>query len=167
MMSNYLRFRFDPARNEGDPFTSGPGVYRSVMTAVYDKYLQKGIGKLCTDLFDNYVTLSTIPVPSYNAISDAKCTELGIFGAVVGLSLVDGHWPSNISPFLLIYLLCDCDLASIRRFDLLEYFPTLYTSLREWLVLPLNSSAEQLQPFRSLFASYLQLQVHIFYSTAF
>lgn len=115
------------------------------------------IFEFCTPLMDDYTTLVTSPLPSAESIPDAKRTELGMFGAVVGLALVHGFPPSKLNPLLLIFFLCQCELPSITRLLVRDLFPSLYTTLTGWLALPYND--DNLQDFQAHFVNYHNLPV--------
>ncbi|KAJ3757849.1 hypothetical protein EV360DRAFT_83638 [Lentinula raphanica] len=95
---------------------------------------------------------------SASDISLVKKNSLIQFGSAVGLSLVHGIYPVDINPLLLVYLLNDCNLSSITKSLVLEYFPTLHQTLIRWLALDYDDNST-LSLFEPHFATYHNLQV--------
>ncbi|KAJ3718221.1 hypothetical protein C8R42DRAFT_723590 [Lentinula raphanica] len=114
--------------------TSGPGVEKEVMSIFFQSAFNDA-PILLTHVTDDFTTLATVPMSSASEISTTKKDELTYFGSVVGLALIHGIYPVNLNPLLLVYLLNDCDLSSITKDLVLEFFPTLYQTLIRWLAL--------------------------------
>ncbi|KAJ3816830.1 hypothetical protein F5880DRAFT_1512303 [Lentinula raphanica] len=137
--------------------SSGPGIEKEVLNLFFSSNL-KAASTLVTNVIEDYTTLATVPMSLASDISLVKKDSLIQLGSVVGLSLVHGIYPANINPLLLVYLLNDCNLSSITKSLVLEYFPTLHQTLIRWLALDYDDNST-LSLFEPHFATYHNLQV--------
>ncbi|KAJ3757313.1 hypothetical protein EV360DRAFT_71247 [Lentinula raphanica] len=159
LLSEHRHFRVVAIEPDGVEryITSGPGVEKEVMTLFF-KTSFEAASDLLTRVSDEYATLATVPMQSASDMSNIKKDELTHFGSVVGLSLIHGTYPDTLNPLLLIYLLNACNLSSMTKALVLEFFPTLYHTLIEWLALDYRDNSS-LPSFERHFATYHNLQV--------
>jgi len=127
------------------------------MNLLFKTFLEDRLYEYCTDLADGYATLSTAPVDSVADIPEAKRYDIEFFGAIVGLALVHSHALSKINPLLLVYLLSGCDIDSIQKHDVMEFFPSIFHSLVHWA--GHGHGNDDLADFQSFFATFFNLQV--------
>ncbi|KAJ3967385.1 hypothetical protein EV361DRAFT_930974 [Lentinula raphanica] len=137
--------------------SSGPGIEKEVMDLFFKEKLDGHVHDFLVRVIDNYTTLSTVPISSAADLSLAKKKELKLFGAAVGLALVHGHYPANINPLLLVYLLSSCNLKSLSKYLVMESFPDLYCTLSQWNSLDYDD--DNLSYFQPHFATYHNLLV--------
>ncbi|KAJ3765481.1 hypothetical protein FB446DRAFT_760297, partial [Lentinula raphanica] len=137
--------------------SSGPGIEKEVMNRFLTSNFDAA-SDLLTNITDNYTTLATVPMLSASDISLVKKNSLIQFGSAIGLSLVHGIYPVDINPLLLVYLLNACNLSSITKSLVLEYFPTLHQTLIRWLALNYDDNS-LLHSFEGHFATYHNLPV--------
>ncbi|KAJ3738046.1 hypothetical protein EV360DRAFT_77187, partial [Lentinula raphanica] len=141
--------------------TSGPGVEKEVMDLFFKTSLQNAAG-LLTNVIDDYTTIATVPLSIASDMSNTKRDELTHLGAVVGLLLVHGSYPGNLNPLLLVYLLNTCNLSSLSKDLVREFFPELHRTLVQWLSLDHDDNSTLLS-FQSHFATYHNLLVSTLY----
>ncbi|KAJ3964002.1 hypothetical protein EV361DRAFT_956396 [Lentinula raphanica] len=141
--------------------TSGPGLEKEVMNLFYKENLDAHLNTFMVELIDDYTTLSTVPLSPFAEVLPSKLYDLTFFGSVVGLALVHGHYPGNISPLLLIYLLNSSNLKLITKDLVMEVFPSLYRTLTRWNALAHTDN--DLDYFQPHFATYHNLQVPALY----
>lgn len=129
------------------------------MNLLFETYLDGRAPELTVQLLDDYTTLCMVSSSLASHMSEEKEEELVVFGAMVGLALVHGQYPANLNPLLLMYLLCDCDIMSLNRSLVLEWFPALGKTLEDWISISANNPVIA---FTSHFASYHNFQVCVF-----
>ncbi|KAJ3826377.1 hypothetical protein F5880DRAFT_1476387 [Lentinula raphanica] len=141
--------------------TSGPGVEKEVMNLFFKAKVDSQIYDYLVEVIDGYMTLSTVPISSAADLSAAKKSELTLFGAATGLSLVHGIYPAKFNPLLLVYLLNSSNLKSLTKTIVKEMFPNLHSTLTRWIAL--NHSDNDLSYFQPHFATYHNVPVSALY----
>ncbi|KAL0563944.1 hypothetical protein V5O48_018112, partial [Marasmius crinis-equi] len=115
-------------------------------------------GEFFTQLGDKFSTLTTVPIATAQWITEEKQQELSVLGAVVGLALIYGYSPFPLNPLLLIYLINNQDLASLRPTIVNHWAPDLYVTLKRWTSI---HSFDSIDEFAGHFATYHDLQISV------
>ena len=105
---------------------------------------------------DEYSTIATPAGVSFQWMSDKARLELSVLGAVVALCLIYGLGVEPLNPLLLIYLINDCEIGSLKSSLVREWFPGLHHTLTDWIS---TGPDEDISRFSGHFASYHDTQV--------
>ncbi|KAL0565592.1 hypothetical protein V5O48_016433, partial [Marasmius crinis-equi] len=112
--------------------SSGNGVETEVFHKLFHSYFVERKGEFFAPLTDLYCTLATTNGPSSQWMSTEQKRDWGVLGVLCAMSLIYGHGTDPLNPLLLIYLINDCNLNSLRSDVVLRLDPHLHSTLKAW-----------------------------------
>lgn len=142
--------------NSGAVLSLGEGVEREVIFTAFEQYVKQSV-QWFLPRADGYASLATShSIATAHFVSAKRKTALGVLGALTSLLIIYGIAPVPFSPVLIHYFIHGCDLRSIHRHFLGEWYPELRNLLDLWIE---NGHQGSTAPFQAHFNTYHDIQV--------
>ncbi|KAF8140970.1 hypothetical protein K438DRAFT_1879028 [Mycena galopus ATCC 62051] len=110
-------------RDDGSLLTTGVGISR-----------EQHAGQWFLSRFDGKCPIATtMPLASANLVNADRRQNLVVLGCLAALLLIHGIAPEPLSPALIQWAANKCDLGSLTREFIGEWFPELRTLLDDWI----------------------------------
>ncbi|KAF8153591.1 hypothetical protein K438DRAFT_1622759, partial [Mycena galopus ATCC 62051] len=143
-------------RDDGSLLTTGVGIGREVLYTAWLCY-QQHAGQWFLSRFDGKCSITTtMPLASANLVNADHRQNLVVLGCLAALLLIHGIAPEPLSPALIQWAANKCDLGSLTREFIGEWFPELRTLLDDWVS---TGPTGDIRPFVNHFAIYHDIQV--------
>ncbi|KAF8174019.1 hypothetical protein K438DRAFT_1849830 [Mycena galopus ATCC 62051] len=143
-------------RDDGSLLTTGVGIGREVLYTAWLCY-QQHAGQWFLSRFDGKCSIATtMPLVSANLVNADRRQNLVVLGCLAALLLIHGIAPEPLSPALIQWAANKCDLGSLTREFIGEWFPELRTLLDDWVS---TGPTGDIRPFANHFAIYHDIQV--------
>ena len=98
---------------------------------------------------------------SAGVISEARILDMKKLGAICALMLIHGICPEPLNPLIFQFIIHNGNFNSLHRGLIQEWHPELLVLITRWLAVGPNDS---LEPFRSHFAIYHDMDVSVYAS---
>ena len=129
--SSLQKYNITDSSSSSNPIISvGDGVEREMLCRAFAEY-QLVPNRFLTARLDGTYGLTTTPVAPL-AASSSRQRDFAIFGALVGLLIINGIAPTPLDPVLLHYFIHDCDFNSITPGLLSEWHHQFYSMIQRW-----------------------------------
>lgn len=137
----------------------GEGVEREILQTAYqmcitprEKYMEPRAGGTFWTIATN--ALSHLMSPSFSE-------QLGVFGALTGLFIVNAIPPTPISPLFLNMMLNDSDIGSVSSSHLKEWLPEFAAQVQLWADQGLDADPSQFMGILAVYADVVQVNIII------
>jgi len=141
----------------------GRGVEIETLHFAFQKYAQAG-SRWFAPVAGDYCSLAVSQTlfPLAISVASKRLKDLAILGALTGLQVIYGIAPQPFGPGFLQYLLNNLEFGSLTSEFVLEWYPELHHTIRDWVAL--TPSDNNLDRFQSHFVSYHGAEVRTSYA---
>ncbi|KAF8166430.1 hypothetical protein K438DRAFT_1857228 [Mycena galopus ATCC 62051] len=120
-------------------------------------FTEQHAGQWFLSRFDGKCSIATtMPLASANLVNADRRQNLVVLGCLAALLLIHGIAPEPLSPALIQWAANKCDLGSLTREFIGEWFPELRSLLDDWVS---TGPTGDIRPFANHFAIYHDIQV--------
>ncbi|KAF8208552.1 hypothetical protein K438DRAFT_1930208 [Mycena galopus ATCC 62051] len=124
---------FDLLRDDGTLLSTGLGIGRETLTFAWLSY-QKHAGEWFLPRFGGQSSIATtMPLASATFVNRDRRSNLVVLGCLAGLMLIHGMAPEPLSPAVIQWAANKCDVRSLTREFVGEWFAELKGLMDDWV----------------------------------
>ncbi|KAJ7254011.1 hypothetical protein B0H12DRAFT_1017236, partial [Mycena haematopus] len=163
ILSSNRTFNID--NNDGSFLSTGVGIEREVVYTAFSHFTSishQGIW-LLPRFGDRCSIATTMSMSTSSFVNPDRLQDLAVLGCLTALMIVHGLAPEPLSPALIQFVANKCNLQSLTRAFVGEWFPELKTLLESWIAM---GPTGDVGPFQSHFAIYHDIQAGYLFPVA-